>query len=168
MKMSDNSTQLWDYALSLYSAPGVADACLVLQDEGGADVCELLWVCWLAHQNLRPADDIGPHLRNVRRWQATYTYPLRAQRRALKPEAANSKTIARLRQTIKEAELLAEREALQQLQRLSQQGRETVRMAPGDTLVNALRRLTPRLSRNASSALAQLARAAGAEPPASC
>ena len=166
--MSDDSTQLWAYALSLYGRRGVADACLTLQDEAGADVCELLWACWLFQRGLRPSEDIATHLTEVRNWQARYTRPLRAQRRELKLAAAHDATLARLRETLKQAELLAEREALNRLARLAEAGRGLCRMRPDDTLEAQLRCLVPALSLSTEPALKRLIRAAGAEPLAPC
>lgn len=166
--MSDDSTQLWDYALSLYGHAEVAEACLALQDEAGADVCELLWACWLARRGWRPADDVSAQLAAVRDWQARYTYPLRTQRRALKPDAARDENVAQLRQAIKRAELMAEREALTRLARLAESQQGVCRMQPGDTLDAQLRRLIPMLTRATEPALARLIAAASAEPMPPC
>lgn len=166
--MSDDSTQLWAYALSLYGRHGVAEACLTLQDEAGADVCELLWACWLFQRGLRPAEDVEVHLVEVRGWQARYTRPLRAQRRELKPLAVHDENVAQLRETIKQAELLAEREALARLARLAESEHGTCPMRPHDTLEAQLRCLIPALSPATEPALVRLIRAAGAEPMASC
>ena len=37
----------WRFSLRTYGAPGVARACLALQDACGADVNLLLFCCWL-------------------------------------------------------------------------------------------------------------------------
>src|SRR5690606_26452407 len=100
-EMNDDSTEmtailrrrlseqpLWAFALALYACPGVEAACLALQDEAGVDVCELLWRCWLLHHGARPGPAAEAGLREVRRWQAEVTAPLRTLRRRLKPEAA--------------------------------------------------------------------------------
>lgn len=97
-------------------------ACLHLQDEAGADVCEMLWDCWLEHHGLVVDDDVDDALLDVHAWQKQVTRPLRRQRRALKPQAARYPTIAELREAIKHAELLAERETLAQLQALAERG----------------------------------------------
>lgn len=168
METSDDSTQLWDYALALYAARDVAEACLTLQDAGGADVCELLWACWLARRGLVPSDDAERELGDVRAWQGEFTRALRAQRRALKPAATQHAGLARLRQTIKDAELLAEREALARLQALAEQGRGVRPARPDDTLSATLRRLIPRRDATIDAALARLARTADAEPGPPC
>lgn len=113
---------LWEFALSLYAHPGVEAACLRLQDNAGMDICELLWRCWLERHGLAPADDVEPQLYRVRAWQCDMTYPLRRRRRDLKPLIGPRPELARLRQALKEAELLAEKEALRQLQQLALQG----------------------------------------------
>lgn len=142
---------LWDFALTLYARPGVEAACLRLQDKAGLDVCELLWLCWLERHGLAPAGDVVQHLDPVRTWQREMTYPLRRQRRALKTIVSANPELARLRQTIKDAELLAEQEALRQLQQLTHQGRgvralqdsdaawirRTARQAQGDAQANS-------------------------------
>ncbi|WP_280547098.1 MULTISPECIES: TIGR02444 family protein [unclassified Halomonas] len=106
---------LWEFALALYGRDGVEAACLVLQDEAGVDVCELLWHCWLYQHGL--ACDACPD--PVRRWQRRVTIPLRRLRRELKPEAQESESVAALRRTLQQAELQAEREALSRLERLA-------------------------------------------------
>lgn len=43
-------TGFWDFSLTLYGRPGVAPACLALQDRFGADVNLLLLGFWRAHR----------------------------------------------------------------------------------------------------------------------
>ena len=38
----------WDFSLEAYARPGVAPACLDLQERHGADVNLLLFACWLS------------------------------------------------------------------------------------------------------------------------
>lgn len=109
---------LWDFALALYGREGIEPACLTLQDDAGVDVCELLWRCWLYHAGvLIEAEPTG--LAEVRRWQAEVTRPLRRLRRTLKKEAMHRPGVADLRQTLKRAELKAERDALSRLEQLT-------------------------------------------------
>ncbi|SDW99856.1 TIGR02444 family protein [Aidingimonas halophila] len=108
--------------MALYSSDGVEASCLVLQDEGGTDVCELLWLCWLNRHGLTTTEDIEGHLAAVRQWQADMTHPLRHRRRTLKEATKNQASRAELRQALKHAELLAEREALLLLQDLAEHG----------------------------------------------
>lgn len=117
---------LWDFALAFYARPGIEAACLQLQDAGGLDVNALLWACWLDTHGLTPeealADADHPLWGEVCAWQEQVTSPLRRQRRALKVQALANPAIAELRETIKQAELLAEREALTQLEALASTG----------------------------------------------
>ncbi len=108
---------LWDFALTLYAKPGVEAACLTLQDEAGLDVCELLFHCWLYTGGLQARPDALIAERDQRRlWQRQVTDVLRKLRRDLKASAVGSDTVTALRNTIKQAELMAERENLQRWQ----------------------------------------------------
>lgn len=113
------SDPLWDFALAFYGRPGVEAACLLLQDEADVDVCELLWHCWLFRHHLALAEE-PPGLADIRRWQREITLPLRNLRRRLKAEAAHDAGIAEVRRSIQQAELAAERETLERLQRLAE------------------------------------------------
>ncbi len=110
---------LWEFALALYSQPGVESACLALQDQARVDVCELLWRCWLLHHGSLPGPTAEKGLAEVLRWQREVTVPLRRLRRRLKPQASIRPGVAGLRETLKHAELQAERETLDQLERLA-------------------------------------------------
>src|SRR6266571_7498544 len=82
---SSQGSPFWRFSLRLYRAPGVADACIALQEEAGVDVNLLLFLLWQATQRRKysPAEvaalegRIGP-------WRETTVIPLRAVRRALK------------------------------------------------------------------------------------
>ena len=111
-------TPLWDFALALYAKPGVETACLTLQDEAGLDVCELLFHCWLYSSGLQASSTALASEREQRRWwQCHVTAVLRGLRRDLKASAAESGSVIALRNTIKQAELMAERENLQRWQK---------------------------------------------------
>lgn len=108
---------LWDFALALYAKPGVEAACLTLQEEAGLDVCELLFHCWLYSFGLEAIPATVARQREQRRlWQYHVTEVLRGLRRELKASAASSESVTALRETIKQAELMAERENLQRWQ----------------------------------------------------
>ena len=108
---------LWDFALALYAKPGVEAACLTLQEEVGLDVCELLFHCWLYSCGLEALPSAVARQRVQRRqWQSSVTEVLRGLRRHLKASAAASESVTVLRETIKQAELMAERENLQRWQ----------------------------------------------------
>lgn len=107
---------LWVFALDRYARPGAEPHCLSLQDAHGFDVCELLWVAWLAERGLEPPSDIVGALEPIRRWQREMTLPLRQRRRALKSRVAAEPSLEALRQSLKQAELEAERETLRRLE----------------------------------------------------
>lgn len=112
---------LWDFALDFYARPGVSQRLLRLQDTSGMDVCVLLWRLWLHHHGLVPTAHAERALADVHAWQREYTWPLRDRRRRLKPAVADDPALAPLRESLKEAELLAEKAALARLEAISQQ-----------------------------------------------
>jgi uncharacterized protein (TIGR02444 family) len=100
----------WDYSLRVYALPGVQDACIVLQDERGADVNALLLALWAGcrGRRLTPADFRSLE-RHVRPWRTEVIEPLRAARRALK-RLGRTDAAAQLRSAVAAAELQAERQ----------------------------------------------------------
>jgi uncharacterized protein (TIGR02444 family) len=50
----------WEWALDAYARPGVAEACLELQDVHGQNVPLLLWAAWAAADALEPDVERGP------------------------------------------------------------------------------------------------------------
>ncbi|WP_157956703.1 TIGR02444 family protein [Salinicola halimionae] len=117
---------LWSYALDRYARQGVERLCLILQDEHDWDICELLWIAWLSEQRRRPAPGADDALATARAWQQEMTVPLRERRRRLKAEVRLQPRLAPLRQTLKQAELQAEREMLARLEALPTIDVETV------------------------------------------
>lgn len=139
--MGAYSIGLWDYALSLYALPGevgsagnpqptpdMMSTCLLLQDEAGLDVCELLWIHWLSAHGIALAASPTRLLEDVRDWQGWMTGMLRERRRQLKQELttlpatqapAAVQRLERLYQQLKACELSAEQETLAQLEELS-------------------------------------------------
>jgi uncharacterized protein (TIGR02444 family) len=88
--MSDAAEQFWRFSLALYARPGVAAACLVLQDQHGRDVNLALYCCWvgvsgrgrLDREALSAAD------RAIEAWRRDVVEKFRAARRAVKASAA--------------------------------------------------------------------------------
>jgi uncharacterized protein (TIGR02444 family) len=113
---------LWDWAVSAYAAPGVADACLELQDVAGQNVPLLLWAGWTAAEG-RPLDEeaVEAGCDTARVWSDTAIAPLRAVRRALKTPRPDMDGAAReaVRAQVKAVELDAERRLLEALEALS-------------------------------------------------
>jgi uncharacterized protein (TIGR02444 family) len=110
----------WAFSLDFYGRPGVAAACLELQDRHGLDVNLVLYCCWrgdrLTEAQLQAAIDLTAP------WRSEIVQPLRALRRRLKPgfppfpEAG----VLTLRKRIADAELEAERLQQQALEALAQ------------------------------------------------
>ncbi|MEZ2126473.1 MULTISPECIES: TIGR02444 family protein [unclassified Sinorhizobium] len=107
-----DDTNLWDFAVRLYGMPGVADTCLALQEECGVDVPVLLFSAWLADRSVALS---APEMRRIATvvadWHREVVVPLRTVRRRLKfgPRPAPDQKTESLRNTIKGAELSAER-----------------------------------------------------------
>ena len=76
----------WDFSLATYGRPGVAAACLGLQDRHGIDVNVLLFCCWVGASGggvLGPAE-MAAALAVAGPWQRDVVVPLRRIRRDLK------------------------------------------------------------------------------------
>ncbi|MBI2748346.1 MAG: TIGR02444 family protein [Burkholderiales bacterium] len=52
-RVTPSSFPFWRFSLRTYRAPGVAKACLALQNSCGADVNLLLYGCWLGRSGRR-------------------------------------------------------------------------------------------------------------------
>lgn len=114
--MADSQTErgspFWRFSLGFYRQPGVAEACIALQDGCGADVNILLFFLWLAtaRRCIPPAPAealcgrVGP-------WRDDVVVPLRTLRRRLKDGSSlierNAAELFRTR--IKAVELESER-----------------------------------------------------------
>lgn len=120
--MSDTGDGLWSWVLTAYAAPGVAEACLELQDTAGQNVPLLLWTAWSAATG-RPLDEDTREAAcdTARVWEETAIAPLRAVRRTLKARAVDMDDDDReaIRSQVKAAELDAERRLLLALETLS-------------------------------------------------
>ena len=110
---------LWDWAVAAYRRPGVAQACLTLQDDHGQNVPLLLAAAWAAAEGRRL--DIGPAVALTEGWEADVVSLLRAIRRSLKTAHAGVDDPPRLalRTRIKAVELEAERVLLDALQAMA-------------------------------------------------
>jgi uncharacterized protein (TIGR02444 family) len=109
--MSDASP-FWRFSLGVYRRPGVPDACLALQDEGGADVNVVLFLLWLAMRGRATSpSDIDEILECVEPWRRRVVAPLREARRASKtpPRGFDAAAVSAFRNTVKRVELESER-----------------------------------------------------------
>lgn len=110
---------LWDWSVAAYAVPGVAEACLALQDNHDQNVPLLLWSAWTAATGRKPdADDIEAACDVARAWSETTIAPLRAVRRTLKGPIPDLDPAAReaVRNQVKAIELAAERHLLTALE----------------------------------------------------
>jgi uncharacterized protein (TIGR02444 family) len=109
----ETEQSLWGFAIALYSAPGVADACLALQDRYGCDVNLLLFAAWMGAVRNRTlaSGEMNEAALAVRDWHAEIVRPLRGVRRRLKsgPLPAPDRASEALRARIKSVEIDAER-----------------------------------------------------------
>lgn len=109
---------LWNFALTLYARPGVEVACLEAQ-QAGADVCLLLCGAWLDGHDSPYQPATGARLRRLaEERQTALIRPLRLLRQQLREPALRAPQIAQLRERIRELELSAERQLLEQLEAL--------------------------------------------------
>ena len=125
--IGSSESAFWQFSLAFYARPGVAGACLELQDKAGVDANILLYLLFLATQSrqLRRADVANVDAL-VSAWREQAVIPLRTLRRVLKSGIAPFPVIdtATLRSAVKRIELEAEH--------LEQLGLE--RLAPASAL----------------------------------
>lgn len=110
--MAAIASAFWDFSLRLYAQPEIAAACLQLQDNHGVNVNLLLWCCWLEQQHiLLTAERLQRAHQRVDNWEQDYVVPLRMLRRKLKQQFGTTDAVLEtLRQSMKQAELLAEKQ----------------------------------------------------------
>ncbi|TPN45254.1 TIGR02444 family protein [Mesorhizobium sp. B1-1-4] len=112
-EQSSPADAAWAFLIDFYGREGVSEACLVLQDEAGLDVVEMLMLIYadIALGKSLSSDEIAALRAAMSSWREDVVLPLRALRRTLKPPrediADNAKE--QLRAQIKKAELTAER-----------------------------------------------------------
>ena len=112
-----STPDLWPYALSLYSKPGVKAACLMLQEDADMDVCLILTLCWSARIYRVPYTEaqITEFKLISDDFQSNILKPLRGIREYLKLEAGNGRDESELLQQKEEilaAELTFEQDLL--------------------------------------------------------
>lgn len=98
-------SEFWDWAVAAYARPGVAEACLDLQDAHGQNVPLLLWAIWRG-------GDVAAAVAVAREWETDVVGPLRGVRRRLKGRAGAEG----LRDKVKAVELEAERSMMAALE----------------------------------------------------
>ncbi len=119
-----SGSPFWRFSLQFYRQPGVAEACIALQEESGADVNLLLFLLWHGARGHRLSiADVQALEEKIGGWRELAVIPLRAIRRALKspPALVEAGTAEAFRTRIKAIELEAERlqqEAMYELARV--------------------------------------------------
>lgn len=132
-------TDLWSFAVALYSRPGVEKACLDLQ-ANGADVCLLLCGAWLGQRGVALTVERVDQLRQIARpWQTEVVQPLRQLRQQWRQAAMQDNELNRMREQLKGLELEAERQLLIRLDELSREWPEE----KADLVLQWLQRLLP-------------------------
>jgi len=102
----------WQFSLAFYSRPGVAEACLALQDEAGVDVNVMFYVLFLAMQSRQIGRADAARIDAlIKTWRDAAVVPLRTLRRRLKTgiEPFPAAGTEALRSAVKRIELDAER-----------------------------------------------------------
>ncbi len=100
----------WTWSLRLYKRPGVATACIALQDRAGIDVNLLLFCLWTGSRRVVLGNaTMKAALRDASRWSGSVVGPLRNVRRTLKAAAQSSRTLQGFRGRVAALELEAER-----------------------------------------------------------
>src|SRR6187551_1119691 len=113
--MSEPSTAIpvskspfWQFSIKFYAVPGVADACIALQDQANVDVNILFYLLWNATQGRAfNAADVTEIEHRIGPWREFAVVPIRNIRRALKvpPPAIEPAAAESLRTRIKAVEL---------------------------------------------------------------
>ena len=125
-KQAIDKSPFWRFSVKFYAEPGVAPACIELQDKAGVDVNVLFFLLWNASQgHVLNAVDVEEIERAIGPWREMAVVPIRNVRRALKtpPPVMAPADAESLRTRVKAVELEAERLQQEALYRLSQSGR---------------------------------------------
>jgi uncharacterized protein (TIGR02444 family) len=121
-----SKSPFWQFSVKFYATPGVAQACIDLQDKAGVDVNILFFLLWNATQ-LRTLNnaEVAELERNIGAWRDMAVVPLRNVRRALKtpPDVMSPQEAEGFRTRIKAIELEAERLQQEAMYGLAQSGR---------------------------------------------
>lgn len=116
--MREVEDSFWSFSLRVYAAPGVADACLWLQDHRGLDVNRVLFSVWAGLLRGELQDSALAEAERVSRdWSERVVQSLRAARRGL-----DSGEHPELRADIQRVELAAEKIQQERLERLVLRG----------------------------------------------
>ena len=108
--IAPEKTPFWQFSGVVYARPGVAEACIDLQDRHGLDVNLLLFCAWAGAQGrVLDGGDLGLLRSASRPWHDEVVAPLRAARRWLKRQTAVPDDLGEaFRTEVKALELQAE------------------------------------------------------------
>jgi uncharacterized protein (TIGR02444 family) len=102
----------WDFSVTLYDKPGVAPACLALQERHGVDVNALMFCLWLAASGRGPVprEELAASFAAVTAWHAQVVRTLRPLRQRLKFgfDPVTAELVQGLRARIQKIEIDAE------------------------------------------------------------
>lgn len=121
-----SKSPFWQFSVKFYAVPGVAQACIDLQDQAGVDVNILFFLLWNATQNRAlNCEEVAELERDIGAWRDMTVVPLRNLRRALKspPPAMAPQEAEGFRTRIKAVELEAERLQQEAMYSLARSGR---------------------------------------------
>jgi uncharacterized protein (TIGR02444 family) len=104
------TTPFWQFSGRVYARPGVAEACLSLQDRHRLDVNLLLYCAWAGSLGHRlDGGELGQLRSAAWPWHDQVVSPLRAARRWLKQQTAVPESLGEaFREEVKSLELQAE------------------------------------------------------------
>lgn len=121
---------LWEFASTTYQRPGVAAACLALQDAVDADINMLLAAAWLGTRGRHwRSGQVEGLIAACAQWRALCLLPLRRIRRDLKGIAGAENWYER----IKALELEAERQQLHRIEEAIRASAEAADSTPAAT-----------------------------------
>jgi uncharacterized protein (TIGR02444 family) len=124
-KTPESKSPFWRFSIKFYQVPGVAPACIELQDQAGVDVNVLFFLLWLATQNRAlNKEQVAEIERNIGAWREMAVVPIRNVRRALKtpPPVMSADAAEGFRTRIKAVELEAERLQQEALFQMAEHG----------------------------------------------
>jgi uncharacterized protein (TIGR02444 family) len=119
--MSLLATRFWDWAVGTYTAEGVAEGCLRLQDHHTQCVPLLLFGLWASGEGVKIDEDLALEASDIARsWSEHIISPLRSIRRTLKGPISDMSEVPKglIREQVKALELKSERELMGALSEL--------------------------------------------------
>ncbi len=105
--------EFWQYSLRVYALPGVADLCLLWQEQYGINVNILLWSAWLEHEGVQVTDALLDEvIAGADPWGEKVIVTIRNLRRDLKKRDLGPvgipKSLSSMRESLLKTELKAE------------------------------------------------------------